>query len=56
MTAVKKLVESNAPVRLDSVPTFKLHSMGLVKLQGNNVIFRYSLYEQYFRDRLRGDG
>ena len=54
MTAVKKLVENSAPVRLDSLQTFKLHSMGLVRLQGNNVKFRYSLYEQYFRDRLRG--
>ena len=55
MKAVKKLVESNGSVRLDSsVQTFKLHSMGLVQFQGNNVKFRYSLYEQYFRDRLRG--
>jgi len=55
MKAVKKLVESNGSVRLDSsVQTFKLHSMGLVQFQGNNVKFRYSLYEQYFRDRLGG--
>lgn len=54
MKAVKTLVRSNSAVRLDSVQTFKLHSMGLVQLQGNNVRFRYSLYEQYFRERLRG--
>jgi hypothetical protein len=41
---------------LESVPAFKLHSMGLVQMQGNQVMPRFDLYRQYFRDRLFGIG
>ncbi len=51
--AIKKVVATNSPVRLDSIQAFKLLSMGLVHLQGNDVTPRCNLYRQYFRDRLR---
>ena len=51
--AIKKVVATMAPVRLNSIQAFKLHSMGLVHLQGNDVTPRCDLYRQYFRDRLK---
>lgn len=50
--AVKRLVATKSPVRLESVQAFQLYSMGLVHLQGNDVTFRCDLYRHYFRDRL----
>lgn len=49
--AMKKVIVSNKPVRLDSVISFKLHSLGLVKLVGNDVEPRCDLYRLYLRDR-----
>ena len=51
--AIKKVVATNNPVRLDSIQAFKLHSIGLVHLQGNDCSPRCDLYRLYFRDRLR---
>ena len=50
--AFAKVVMADTPVELESVPAFKLHSMGLVQLQGNYVTPRFDLYRQYFSDRL----
>ena len=50
--AFAKVVTTTEPLELDSVLAFKLHSMGLVQLQGNYVTPRFDLYRQYFRDRL----
>ena len=52
--AVKRVVETSHPVRLESVQAFQLHSMGLVNLQENDVTFRCELYRRYFGDRLGG--
>ncbi|WP_343277575.1 AAA-like domain-containing protein [Kamptonema sp. UHCC 0994] len=52
MNGMREVVTSSGAVRLRSQLAFKLNSMGLVKLEGNNCIPRCSLYEQYFRDRL----
>jgi AAA-like domain len=51
--AVRRLVRSAVPVRLESVEAFQLHSMGLVDLLGNEVTFRSELYRVYFADRLQ---
>jgi class 3 adenylate cyclase len=51
--AAQKVVSATEPVQLESVQGFKLHSMGLVHLQGNQVTPRCNLYCQYFRDRLK---
>ncbi|MFB2836278.1 AAA-like domain-containing protein [Floridanema evergladense] len=50
--AFAQVVTADTPIELESVPAFKLHSMGLVKFQGNQVIPRFNLYKFYFRDRL----
>ncbi|MBD2124619.1 AAA-like domain-containing protein [Trichocoleus sp. FACHB-262] len=46
--AFREVVFCNAPVRLPSEQAFKLSSMGLVKLVGNDGIPRCQLYRQYF--------
>jgi hypothetical protein len=51
--AMKKVVESDQPVRLGSKEAFKLDSMGLIKRQGNDIVPRCNLYRLYFRDRMR---
>jgi AAA-like domain/TIR domain len=48
-----KVVTANEPVELESVLAFKLHSLGLVQLRGNEVNVRFELYRQYFSDRLK---
>jgi hypothetical protein len=48
-TAFTKVVTTRQPVELESIQAFKLHSMGLVQLQGNYVMPRFDLYRQYFR-------
>lgn len=48
----KKVVMVNAPVRLDAEVAFKLHSLGLVKLSGNDCVPSCNLYRQYFSERL----
>lgn len=50
--ALARTVATTEPVRLEASQAFKLHSMGLVHLNGNNVTLRYELYRQYFCDRL----
>jgi hypothetical protein len=52
ITAIHKVMTMNEPVRLESVQAFQLHSMGLIHLQGNEVVPRCDLYRQYFYDRL----
>jgi hypothetical protein len=46
--ALKKVVTDPNPVRIDPVQIYKLDSLGLVKIEGNNVIPRCNLYRQYF--------
>jgi hypothetical protein len=50
--AMKKVVASENPVRLEGNLGFKLRSMGLVKFRGNDVIPLCNLYRLYFSDRL----
>jgi len=52
MVAIKEVVTATTGVRLRSEQAFKLNSMGLVKLQGNDCLPRCRLYGQYFSDRL----
>jgi hypothetical protein len=46
--AFKKVVKSPEPVELERVQSYKLHSMGLVKRQGDKVTPSCDLYRQYF--------
>ncbi|MDY6785616.1 MAG: AAA-like domain-containing protein [Cyanobacteriota bacterium] len=50
--AFSATIASKGPVELQSVFAFKLHSMGLVHLQGDRVAPRFELYRDYFRDRV----
>lgn len=51
--AYEEVIKSSSPVEIEQVLAFKLHSMGLVKLQGNQVISSCELYRQYFEEALR---
>lgn len=54
--SVKQVMAASCPVRLEPVQGFQLESMGIVHLQGNEVVPRCDLYRQYFSDRLRVTG
>lgn len=51
--AYKRVVSANEPVQLNPEITFKLHSLGLVKIVRNDCVSNCDLYRQYFSVRLR---
>lgn len=51
--AFSQVLASQEPISLESAHTFKLYSLGLVKLQGNGVVPSFELYRQYFSERLQ---
>ena len=48
ISSLRQVVEAQAPVALDSMTTYKLHSMGLVQQVENCVVPRCALYREYF--------
>ena len=52
--AMKTLIRSDRPLKLDAIDSFKLKSMGLVKAVGNELLPLCQLYRLYFSDRLAG--
>jgi hypothetical protein len=52
LTAITQVVTANSPVDVGTTEAFQLRSMGLVKLQGNDVMPLCDLYRKYFCDRL----
>jgi hypothetical protein len=50
--AYRAVLDAPKPLQLGSEQTFKLHSLGLVHLQGNGVVPSFELYRRYFSDRL----
>lgn len=50
--ALEKVINATSSVRLEPMQAYKLQSMGLVHLQGNDVMPRCNLYKQYFGDCL----
>jgi AAA-like domain/CHAT domain len=50
--AMRQVIASSQPIRLDETQSFKLRSIGLVELQGNEVQPLCNLYRTYFRDQL----
>ncbi len=50
--AYRQVVIAKQSVSLDAEIEFKLHSLGLVKLQGNDCVPSYDLYRRYFSARL----
>jgi hypothetical protein len=49
--AMKEVVSTNEPVRLEESQAFQLRSMGLIKRLGNDVVPLCNLYRLYFSDR-----
>ncbi|MCJ8281786.1 MAG: AAA-like domain-containing protein, partial [Rivularia sp. ALOHA_DT_140] len=47
-TAYKQVVTASEAVQLNPEITFKLHSLGLVKIVGNHCVFSCDLYRNYF--------
>ena len=50
--ALKRVVTSPISVQLEAIAAYKLESMGLVKLEGNQAIPSCELYQLYFREQL----
>ncbi len=50
--AFKKVLQTPNTVQLEPIQSFKLHSLGLVKLEGNAVTIRCHLYRLYFRNHI----
>lgn len=50
--AYRAILNADSPLPLDSERMFKLHSLGLVHLQGNGATPSFELYRRYFSDRL----
>jgi hypothetical protein len=51
----KAIVDVSSPVRVEPLSTFKLYSMGLIRVAENVLTPRCELYRQYFRERLSVD-
>lgn len=49
-TAFEKVLRAKAPIELEQVQAFKLHSIGLVKMVDNHVMTSCNLYQQYFSE------
>jgi hypothetical protein len=52
LAALKQVIAVDQPIRIDISEAFKLASMGLVRLHGNDVVPLCHLYRQYFREML----
>lgn len=50
--ATRRVMAADRPMRLEPIQSFQLASMGIVQLQGNEVVPRCDLYRRYFGDRL----
>ena len=50
---LKHVVTATEPVRLETMQAYKLYSLGLIQRQGDRVMPRCELYQQYFRERLK---
>lgn len=50
--AIKLLMENNVTNQLGNLERFKLYSMGLVNLDGNQVKIRSEIYQKYFQEVL----
>ena len=52
--ACREVVRRSRPIDLEADLAFKLESMGLIRLQGNEAKPRSQLYREYFREHLKG--
>jgi hypothetical protein len=47
LEAMETVMQANQPIRLSTDLSYQLHSLGLIKLQGNLAVPRCELYRQY---------
>jgi diguanylate cyclase (GGDEF)-like protein len=47
-----ELIEADSPIKLEALVTYKLQSMGLIKLDGDYAYVDCELYRLYFREQL----
>ncbi len=52
MSAFREILQADNGSVVDSTVGFKLHSLGLITLEGNLPRVRCDLYRRYFGDRL----
>lgn len=52
LCALQKLVAADTNVQLDAIAAYKLESMGVINLNGNQATFSCQLYRLYFRQQL----
>ena len=52
--AFRQVVSKSRAIEIDAEASFKLESMGLVRLSGNEASPRCEVYREYFRDHLEG--
>ncbi|MBE9029042.1 AAA-like domain-containing protein [filamentous cyanobacterium LEGE 11480] len=53
--ALRMLIFSQSPIRLDSQRSFMLHSMGLARFERDKCLPSYELYRRYFAARLQDE-
>ncbi len=56
MSAMQKVIATDEKVELDAIAAYKLESMGLVQLNGNQAHTMCELYRFYFSQQLRRSG
>ncbi|HYX13010.1 MAG TPA: AAA-like domain-containing protein [Nostoc sp.] len=56
MSAMEKVIATDEKVELDAIAAYKLESMGLVQLNGNQAHIRCELYRFYFSQQLGRSG
>ncbi|MEQ8968814.1 MAG: AAA-like domain-containing protein [Coleofasciculus sp. C1-SOL-03] len=52
VAALQQVVMATESVRLDAIAAYKLESMGLITLRGNQATIRCELYRRYLREQL----
>jgi hypothetical protein len=52
LTALEQVVKSESGVCIEPIPAYKLESMGVIKIKGNQVFPSCELYRLYFRSQL----
>ena len=51
-SALQQVVTADESVRLEEIAAYKLESMGLIQLDGNQAKLSCQLYRLYFREQL----
>ncbi len=50
---LKRIIDVDGPLLIDPSQAYQLYSRGLIKFQGNEVVVRCRLYQQYFASQLK---